>query len=389
MASMTFTIPGNPSVIVNVTEAGGDLKFDLSLSSPTGKVADFRGLFFHVADESLLSGLSVSGSAVTDRAIAANKVADLGNGANVQGVKSGPFDIGVEFGTSGIGKDDVQSTSFVLSHATESLTLDLIGLQTFAARINSVGTVNSGRGDSLKLSGPAPAAPDCEDKCPFADAFEKDPSIVYTKTINGTAKNDKIEGGSQNEKIFGNDGDDVINGNGGSDLIDGGRGNDRIKGNQEADYLIGGVGKDTIGGDGGDDTIFGGANNDNLHGGEGNDALSGGTGNDYIDGEGGKDSICGGAGHDTIFGSYNDDQLFGGCGEDTFLFVNAPDDKRLDTDTIWDFDTKDDCIKLDGRSVAAIDTSAADQVVITLNGDGDKIVLLGLTPAQAGDIHFC
>jgi hypothetical protein len=63
---------------------------------------------------------------------------DLGNGANMQGAAS-PFDVGLEFGTQGIGKDDIQSTSFTLSNTDNNLTLDDIAHVQFGARLASIG----------------------------------------------------------------------------------------------------------------------------------------------------------------------------------------------------------------------------------------------------------
>lgn len=163
---LTFFIAGNPGVSVTMTEiAGGDLRFDLAVDTSGGRIGDLRGLFFDVTDASLLGGLSASGADVTDDRFASDGVNDLGNGANVNGLRKLKFDGGVEFGDSGIGagKGDVQTTSFVLSHATTDLTLDMFSHQQFAARLTSVGATGSARSDSSKLIAVAPAAPDARD----------------------------------------------------------------------------------------------------------------------------------------------------------------------------------------------------------------------------------
>ena len=160
MRSLIFTFPGNPALRITVTEApDGNLNFVVEQSSPNGSVGDLRGLFFHIGDESLLSGLVVVGDDVTSSDFSANEVKDLGGGANVKGLKSGPFDIGIEFGTAGIGTDDIQNTTFTLSHTSEDLSLELIGLQTFAARLTSVGTDGKPQNKALKTETIAPEAP--------------------------------------------------------------------------------------------------------------------------------------------------------------------------------------------------------------------------------------
>jgi len=113
-------------------------------------------LFFDIADEGLIDGLSVDGLHVTDRTFDANAVSNLGNGANMNGGGRGAFDVGVEIGTQGMSRDDIQTTTFTLSHDTETLTLDLISGQTFGVRLTSVGPGGEeGREDSLKLVGTA------------------------------------------------------------------------------------------------------------------------------------------------------------------------------------------------------------------------------------------
>ncbi|MGF1640170.1 MAG: Ig-like domain-containing protein [Rhodospirillales bacterium] len=170
--TLSFSLDGQPSVIITVRETGdGGLSFTVAVDTSSGMVGDLRGLFFHVGDENLLGGLTVAGDDVTDSAATADAVSDLGHGANVRGVGDGPFDVGVEIGTRGIAGDDIQTTTFVLTHDSVPLTLELIAGQDFAVRMTSVGTVGEdgdGREDSLKLSGSVPPidtnqAPDARD----------------------------------------------------------------------------------------------------------------------------------------------------------------------------------------------------------------------------------
>ncbi len=145
---------GGVTVRVTITDnADGTLTFDVAV---TEGIADLRGLFFDLTDESLTSGLIATGSDVTDQQFAADAVLDLGDGANMNGsdAEGNPtpaFDGGVEIGTSGASPDDIQSTSFTLSHTTEDLTLDDIDIARIGIRLTSVGDSREG---SLKLQVP-------------------------------------------------------------------------------------------------------------------------------------------------------------------------------------------------------------------------------------------
>jgi VCBS repeat-containing protein len=161
---LSFTIDGEPAARITVQEDGaGGLEFTVAVDSDSGYIGDLRGLFFQVSDEALLGGLTVSGADVTDSDAAADAVSDLGNGANVNGGNHGPFDVGVEIGTPGMSGDDIQTTTFFLSHDSVDLTLDMIAGQDFAVRMTSVGATSDGDGgreDSLKLVGTAPTIDD-------------------------------------------------------------------------------------------------------------------------------------------------------------------------------------------------------------------------------------
>jgi hypothetical protein len=152
--SITFTIPGtgkSPSVRVAATEVDGTLVFTTDVVSSSQQTADLRGLFFNLNNDSKLAGLTFTGTQVSG--FDTVDVIDLGNGANMQGAAA-PFDVGVRFGTSGIGKDNIQTTSFTLSNTAGDLTLDDIAHVQFGARTTSVGG---------KLVVTAPAAPAAHD----------------------------------------------------------------------------------------------------------------------------------------------------------------------------------------------------------------------------------
>lgn len=143
---------GDVEVEFTLSDAAGDGTLRGTLEVVTG-AGDLRGLFLDIADESLLSGLSVVGDDVTG--FATGDVINLGMGANLQGGGTPcPCDIGIEFGTPGMGRDDIASTEFVLSHDTEALTLALFFDQWVGLRLTSVGDdYDSSREDSAKLVG--------------------------------------------------------------------------------------------------------------------------------------------------------------------------------------------------------------------------------------------
>lgn len=103
-------------------QSDGSLLFDLDVLDDTGVIGDLNGLFFDLADDSITDSLSVTGADLTGENIKANSVSkvDAYNNVNGEVVKEdGKFDIGVQFGTAGIGTDDIRSTSFSLSTSVD------------------------------------------------------------------------------------------------------------------------------------------------------------------------------------------------------------------------------------------------------------------------------
>ena len=160
MASETFIISGDVNVAITITELeDGTLQFDLAVLDDTGSIGDLNAIFFDLFDDSLTSGLSVTGDDVTGTAFKADGVTKVDNYTNMNGEvinDLGRFDAGVQFGTSGIANDDIRSTTFVLSHDTESLSLADFSLQDFGVRLTSVGEEDGSRDGSLKLGDTAP-----------------------------------------------------------------------------------------------------------------------------------------------------------------------------------------------------------------------------------------
>ncbi|NET78520.1 PEP-CTERM sorting domain-containing protein [Okeania sp. SIO1F9] len=145
---------------VTLEDIGNDIKFTVDvlqeMANGTGNIADLRGLFFDIADDTLLPGFSVTGADVTNQIFDANNVIDLGQGVNLNGAGNQNFDAGVRFGTPGIGSDDIRSTMFTLSHTSEDLSLELFEEEFFGARLTSTGPEGSGRNGSSKIKGESP-----------------------------------------------------------------------------------------------------------------------------------------------------------------------------------------------------------------------------------------
>ncbi|HKK50053.1 MAG TPA: PEP-CTERM sorting domain-containing protein [Myxococcota bacterium] len=135
----------------------GSLSITLAVDGD-GDLGDLRGFFAQVSDESLLSGLSASGSLIGKSVFEANRVINLGRGANLNGGGTAcPCDLGIEIGAPGIGKgDDFRSVSFVLSHVSEDLSASFLRGQEFGVRVTSVGLVGGDREGSSKLAGVVP-----------------------------------------------------------------------------------------------------------------------------------------------------------------------------------------------------------------------------------------
>lgn len=157
MATMTFQINDastggtNPAVWVTVTEnPDGTLSFEITQEG--GVIGDLRGLFFDLADESILKSLVVT-AASTDIRIGDDSIKDLGDGANMNGLTGTDkgYDVGIEIGTAGIGANDIRSYSFTLDSTARDLTLRDFANVDFAARLTSVGVISGARADSSKL----------------------------------------------------------------------------------------------------------------------------------------------------------------------------------------------------------------------------------------------
>ena len=163
---ISFLLPGNPAVRITATEDGsGGILFKADVEEGES-TADLRALFFDI-DEGKLDGLMVSGGGplLTEYRVSANNVLDLDDGANLAGKVKDKFDVGIEWGTPGGKKDNIDfEVSFTLTNTAGNLTLDdLAGLR-FGAKLDSIGGPGGVRNSTTKLLlEEMPAAPDAID----------------------------------------------------------------------------------------------------------------------------------------------------------------------------------------------------------------------------------
>jgi hypothetical protein len=108
-AAAVFTLSDftgdNASATVTVTQNADKLNFTVSVATPAQ--ADIRALWFDVANNNLLAGLTASGA----------KVSDYGTSGIASDAKLNPksFEFVVVFGAAG--DDNITTTSFTLDHA--------------------------------------------------------------------------------------------------------------------------------------------------------------------------------------------------------------------------------------------------------------------------------
>lgn len=192
--------------------------------------------------------------------------------------------------------------------------------------------------------------------------------------VRGSAHGDNLRGSGASDRLEGIGGNDVLKGRGGSDHLYGGEGRDRLIGGADGDFLHGGAGFDradytgsaglradlrsemvNTGDAAGDryvgiEALRGTGFADHLRGDEAGNALEGMAGRDVLIGRGGNDRLFGGEGSDVLMGGQGDDFLTGGAGRDHFAFRSAEEG----IDTILDFVTGQDRVRLDGGGFASL-----------------------------------
>jgi len=136
----------------------GHIEFHLIVDTgSTGNTGDLRGFFFNL-DPFLgaLDNSHIVGGDITDRIISNDSVTSTGGGNTIS--PAGNFDVGIEFGTPGIGTDDIDEATFYMNNLEGTLELSNLTNETddmgllFAARFTSVGPEGSDRSGSSKIS---------------------------------------------------------------------------------------------------------------------------------------------------------------------------------------------------------------------------------------------
>jgi Ca2+-binding RTX toxin-like protein len=371
MAEITYVIndraigSGNPLAQIRIVEnaPAGTLTFTVSqLTAPGAYLGDLRGLFFDVADESLIGTLKASAARhLTELRQGNDSVSDLGQGVNMQGLlgSDGGYDVGIEIGTPGRSENDVRTFSFTLASSARDLTLHDFARVDFGLRIGSVGQDVNGDGiiDTSRTL-----------HSRIAETTGPLPGVRLV----GTAAGDTLAGGAGADMIRGAAGDDSLRGLGGNDLLFGDAGNDGLFGDAGNDRLVGGAGADRLEGGAGRDALFGDVGNDSLLGGLDEDVLQGGLGLDRLDGGAGRDSLTGGADSDIFV-------FRRGYGQDTVSdFQNGAD--RIDLSSMGL--TFSNLVLLQSGSDVIVWLNAADQLTLRSSAP------VALSQIDAGDFIF-
>ncbi len=144
------TFIGTPlEVLLTVDDAidPGKLVLTLEVTGPSGTLADLVGFLTHVNDESLLSGLSVTGEFVGRVRARANEIGGPGGRSPCY------CDLGVVLGTPGILIDDLRAVTFTIAHATRALDASFLFGRSFGIDATSVGP---NRNQTSRLVGTLP-----------------------------------------------------------------------------------------------------------------------------------------------------------------------------------------------------------------------------------------
>lgn len=158
--SITFTINDEIGTRVKISEFDEkSLRVDLEQVTPN-VIGDLRGFFLDLLSLSNSNNLIPedhpgSDGNITKYIYDPKAVKEVSRDVNIKGEvlnTAGFFDIGVEFGTPGTAKDDIQLTSFLLQSTKNKINLDSVDLVDLALRYTSVGSADQ-RDKSLKIAG--------------------------------------------------------------------------------------------------------------------------------------------------------------------------------------------------------------------------------------------
>jgi Ca2+-binding RTX toxin-like protein len=189
-----------------------------------------------------VSDATVSGTAVTVSATAADNVRVAGVQFKLDGVNLGVEDTSSPY--------SISTTATNGSHTLTAVARDAAGNMTTSA------------GVSVTVNNSAPQ-PTCRGR---AANISVSNNTIFGGPDSGTTYTGTLRGTNENDVIVGTDANDSINGARGSDIICGGAGHDTLRGAQGRDQLFGERGRDRL---------FGGSGRDLCKGGEGRDKVSG------------------------------------------------------------------------------------------------------------------
>ncbi len=179
--SVTNFVGSSAEATVTLTETADGIEVTVEATNP---MEDLRGVFFNIADDSLLDSLVISGTDVTDSVVGPAGSVNMVNGD--PSISPRAFDVGVEIGTPGPAPDEILSTTFLIS----GLTLDDFADQDFGVRTQDG-----------KLAGTAP----------------DDIGVPGDDTMPGGGGDDTMPGGGGDDTMPGGGGDDTMPGGGGDD----------------------------------------------------------------------------------------------------------------------------------------------------------------------------
>ena len=143
--------PSGQAKVTFAVGSNGALTGTVSFDQP--KYGDLRGFFLEFPTSCKIdaSKCTITGKDVT--AFERNVVAiSSQKSANLQGCPAKSYDLAVALGSEGQSKNDIRSTSFILSCTGVTLTVGDVAGATVGVRVTSVGTCLASRGDSVKLA---------------------------------------------------------------------------------------------------------------------------------------------------------------------------------------------------------------------------------------------
>ncbi|NET45611.1 PEP-CTERM sorting domain-containing protein [Okeania sp. SIO2B3] len=171
-ATLEFSSSGNNDAGVDyllresVTDPGS-IEVTIKVNDTGDGIADISGVWFHLANEALIPGLTfeaITATApdgattnfITNTSTGANSADNrLGNGTTINGSGPKDFDVGLRIGDSGgiNGGDDFSSITFRISHDTEDLDLSQFQ-EGWATRLKSVGANREGSSKLKEYTNP-------------------------------------------------------------------------------------------------------------------------------------------------------------------------------------------------------------------------------------------